>query len=190
MARSQVARQPDRPGDVDAARAAETESFLLDEVEEDRQRLGVGDLVGVVDGDALEVACDAALADALRDRGALGLELTVLEVVVHRRAHRVGDGDHDLATLLFERGAHSGERAAGADRADERVDVAVGLAPDLRPGRSVVGVAVRKVVPLVRVEDAVRLALRALGREPLGDVDVVVRVAIRNRRHLAQLGAA
>ena len=68
-------RQPDRAGDVDAGRAAQAQAFVLQQVEDDRQRLLVGDLVGVVDRRAFEIGGDAALADAFGDRGAFGLQL-------------------------------------------------------------------------------------------------------------------
>ena len=43
-------RQPDGAGNVDAGRAAEAQPFLLEQIEDDRQRFLVGDLAGVVDG--------------------------------------------------------------------------------------------------------------------------------------------
>ena len=72
VARPELARKPDRAGDVDPRRAAEQQALLDDEVEDDRQRLLVGDLVGDVDRRAFEIGGDAALADALGDRGARG----------------------------------------------------------------------------------------------------------------------
>jgi hypothetical protein len=41
--------QPDRAGDIDARRAAQAQAFMLEQVEDDRQRLLVGDLEGDVD---------------------------------------------------------------------------------------------------------------------------------------------
>ena len=84
VAGAEIARQPDRAGDVDAGRAAQAQALVLEEVEDDRQRLLVGDLVGDVDRDAFEVGGDAALADALGDRGALGLELARRVLAVER----------------------------------------------------------------------------------------------------------
>ena len=73
----------------------------------------------------------------------------------------------------IDRGA--GERAAGADRADEAVDLAVGLLPDFRPGREVMRLAVVEVVPLVGEEHAVLLGLAQLLGEAARDVLIVVR---------------
>ena len=46
-----------------------------DQVEDDRQRFLVGDLVGDVGRETFEIGGDAALADAFGDRAAFGLEL-------------------------------------------------------------------------------------------------------------------
>ena len=131
------------------------EALVLEQVEDDRQRLVVRDLEGAVDRRAFEIGGDAALADAFGDRGAFGLELAGRVVGVERRAHRIGERDLDVGVALLERHADAGERAAGADRADEAVDLAVGLPPDLRAGRLVVGLAVGDVVELVGPDRAV-----------------------------------
>jgi hypothetical protein len=73
----------------------------LRQPEDDRQRLGVRDLVRVVDRRAFDVLRHPAEADALGDRAALGFQLAMLEPVIHRRAHRVGRGDSHLAVLFF-----------------------------------------------------------------------------------------
>ena len=91
--------------------------------------------------------------------------------------------------MLQER-ADAGERAARADGADEAVDLAVGLLPDLGPRARRVAVAVRVVVPLVRVQHAVLLGRLELLRRACSDVHVVVRVLVRHGGHLAELGAA
>ena len=78
MARAQFLGEPDRAGDVDARRAAEQQALMLGQVEDDRQRLFVGDLIGEIDRRALEIGGDAALADALGDRRALALQRAVL----------------------------------------------------------------------------------------------------------------
>src|SRR5438046_8944021 len=59
--RAEVLRQADRAGDVDAARAAKAQAFLLEETEDQRQGLGAGALVGGIDRRAL-----ANLRDAVR----------------------------------------------------------------------------------------------------------------------------
>ena len=92
----ELARQPDRAGDVDAGRAAEAQALLLDQVEDDRQRFLVGDLAGEVGREAFEVGGDAALADAFGDRAALGLEHALGVEAVERRAQRIGERDLDV----------------------------------------------------------------------------------------------
>ena len=163
---------------------------MLEQVEDDRHGLLVGDLIGDVDRRALEILRDAALADALGDRRALGLELAGRVVAVERGAHRIGDGDLRLTLALFERDADARERPAGADRAHEAVDLALGLRPDLRPGGLDVALAVGDVVELVRPDRAMRLRLVELLGEPTGDLHVIVRIGIGHRRHLDQLRPA
>ena len=85
----ELAGEADGAGDVDARRAAEARGPLRQKVEDDRHRLVVRDLVGAVDRRAFEVGGDPALADALGDRGALGLQLAGR--VVGDRAPRPSD---------------------------------------------------------------------------------------------------
>ena len=126
----ELARQPDRAGDVDAGRAAEAQALLLDQVEDDRQRLLVGDLPGEVGREAFEIGGDAALPDAFGDRAAFGLEHAVGVEAVERRAQRIGERDLHVRVLrLAAPIADAGQRAAGADRRDEAVDLAVRSAP-------------------------------------------------------------
>src|SRR5205814_4673697 len=92
-----------------------------------------------------------------------------------------------LLHLAQERG-NAGKRAAGADRADEAVDLAVGLLPDFRTGRDVMRAAVIEIIPLIGKDDAVRLILAQLIGEAAADVLVIVRVAVGGRRYLDQFG--
>ena len=92
---------------------------------------------GDVEREAFEVGGDAALADAFGDRAALGLELAGR--VVSCRAPRPADRRARSSTSGFcalSAIGDAGQRAAGADRADEAVDLAAGLLPDLRAGRA------------------------------------------------------
>src|SRR5690606_15267909 len=66
--RSEVPCEPDRAGDVHARRGTDTETFFDQKVEDDGQRLAVGDLEGDVDRSAFQIAGDAALADPFGDR--------------------------------------------------------------------------------------------------------------------------
>ena len=69
------------------------------------------------------------------------------------------------------------------------VNLAAGLLPDFRAGRNVMCLRVVQVVPLIGKQDAVRLGLaKLIGKAP-GDVLVVVRIAVGQRRHLDELGA-
>ncbi len=94
----------------------------------------------------------------------------VVKYGVHRGAVGVGDGDLDVLVALLQRHRDAAQRAAGADRADEAVDLAVGLLPDLRAGGAVVALAVGDVVELVGPDHAVRVARpsapRPSGRRP------------------------
>jgi hypothetical protein len=53
----------------------------------------------------------------------------VREQLVHRSPARVGAADDDVLLFLAQELAGAGERAAGADRADEAVDLAVNSTP-------------------------------------------------------------
>ena len=90
----------------------------------------------------------------------------------------------------FRKAAGASQRSAGADRADEAVDLAAGLLPDFRAGRIVMRLGIVEIVPLVGKQHAVRLGLAKLIGQPLGDMLIVVRVGVRQRRHLDQFGAA
>src|SRR5262249_19317634 len=102
VAGAELAREPNRAGHVDRTRPSEAEPLLAEQIEQDGERFGVRDLVGLVHGRALEVARDAPLPDPLGDGAALALELAVREPVVHRGAHRIRAGDPDVAALLLQ----------------------------------------------------------------------------------------
>ena len=70
----------------------EAQPLMLEQVEQHRHRFVVGDVEGGVDRQALEVGGDPALADALGDRAALGLELAAScsSCRARRRAGRRG----------------------------------------------------------------------------------------------------
>src|SRR5271170_1353094 len=175
---------------VDAGRPTEAKSFVLEQVKNDRYCFVVGNLIGGVDRRAFEIFGDAALADAFGDRGTLGLERASRVVAVKRGAHRIGERGARRAIESLQRHRDAGERAAGADGADEAVDLAVGLPPDFRPRRFDVTLTVGDVVELVRPDRAVLFGLRQLFSEPAGKLHVVVGVGIWNGRHLDQFGAA
>src|SRR5581483_6646286 len=64
-----------------------------------------------------------------------------------------------------------------------------GLRPDLRPGGRVVAVAIGDVVELLSPDRAVGLGARELFGEALGNVNVIVRILVGNRRDLVEAGA-
>ena len=164
---------------------------MLEQVEDERQRFFVGNEIGLVDFQSVDDRSDAAEPDAFGDRAAFGRRcLAVLEQMVHRRAARIGDTDDDVLFLLAQECRRARDRAAGADRADEAVDLAAAFFPDLRPGRDVVRLAVVEIVPLVGEDHAVLFGLLELLGEPSPDMLIVVRVGVGRRRHLDQLGAA
>src|SRR5215475_6218090 len=173
MSGTELLRDPDRAGDVDAGRAADHQTLFAEQIEDDRQRLVIGHLQRVVDRRTLQVLGDAALTDPLGDRVALGPQLAVLVVVVQRRAEWIGEYDAHRRLALLQGQADAAERAAGADRRDERVDRTAGLLPDLRSGGLIVRTPVGEVVELVGPDGAAGLALRQLRGQPLRDAHVV-----------------
>src|SRR3546814_19573802 len=106
----------------------------------------VGNLDRRVHREALEIGSDAALADALADRAALGLQRAVGVVVVERRAQGIGEADDEALLALPECLGDPAQGAAGPSRADEGVDLTDGLLPDLRHVRPVNVAAVGYVV--------------------------------------------
>ena len=70
------------------------------------------------------------------------------------RALGVGADDHDVRRVLLEVAADAGDRAARADRDDDRVDLAARLLEDLGPRHLVVRLRVRHVRVLVGLEAA------------------------------------
>src|SRR5690606_7809473 len=90
---------------------------------------------------------------------------------VHRPLGVGADHLHPAAGDLLEVPAGAADRPAGADAGDEVGHLALGLLPDLRPGRAVVAGRVVRVGVLVRLPRA-----GDLPGEPVGDRVVRVRV--------------
>src|SRR5262249_45610882 len=133
FAGSKLLRQPDGAGDIDSGGAAEAEALMLEQVENEGQRFLVGYQVGFVDFQSVDDRRDAAKADAFGYGAAFGrFCLAILEQMVHRRPARIGDADDDVLVLFPEEGGDAGNGAAGADRANEAVDMAIAIVPDLR----------------------------------------------------------
>src|SRR5437660_10187272 len=97
---------------------------------------------------------------------------------------RIGAGVDDARVLFLQVAAGAGQRAAGADRADEAVDLAAGLLPDLRAGRVVMRLAVVEIVALDGEQDAVRLGLAKLRCQASPDTLDVPRSGVVQLQHL------
>ena len=82
------------------------------------------------------------------------LQLAAAVVTEQCGAGRIGQCDLDPRFAAAQGHCHPGERAAGACGADERIDLAVGLPPDLGAGRLHVSLAVGDVVELLRPDRA------------------------------------
>src|SRR6185369_12149084 len=162
---------------------------MLQQIEDDRNRFRVFDQVGPIDAQPFQISGDAALPYALGDGGALSLQLTGRVVAVERSPRRVGKANHYIGFALTQGPSHAGQCPAGSNRADESIDLAVGLAPDLRTCGAVVTVSVRNIVELVGPDGAIRFALRQLFGKPPRYMDVVLRIFVRHRGHLTKLGA-
>ena len=124
---------PHRAGDVDPGRAAHHQPLVLGEIEDRSQHLLVGDAVGVVDLQPLEVGGDAALADAFADRGSLGLQLAVRVVLVERRPP---GSARPMATsgLRSRRAMATPASVPPVPTAQMKPSTPGGLRPDLRAG--------------------------------------------------------
>jgi hypothetical protein len=135
---------------IDARRAAEQQAFLAQQPVHEVHGLRIRDAQRIVDGCAFEIRGHAAGADALGDRrAAVGLQLAVLEVVIQRAARRIDQHDANRAGFRFEIARDARQRAAGAGGGAKRVDLAVGVAPDLRARRFEMRVAIGGIVELI-----------------------------------------
>ncbi len=144
-----------------------------------------------VDRRAFEVRGDPALADALGDGGARRLELA--RSCSSCRARRPSDRQGRSRTCglrCLEGHADAGERAARADGADEAIDLAVRLVPDLGSGRLDMGAARFATLSnwFAQIAPFGSVAVELLG-EAARDLHVVVRVGIGHGRDLDELRA-
>src|SRR5215467_7540848 len=174
MAGAKLLGEPNCTGHIDARGAAEAKAFVLQQVENHRHRLLVGDLIRDVDWHAFEILCDAALTDPLGDRGAFGFQSPGRVVAVERRPFGVGETNFDVLVALLQRQGDASERSTSAYRANETVDLAVSLLPDLLARRSEVPVTIGDVVELIGPDGAVLFSAREFSREPAGDLHIVV----------------
>src|SRR5215470_232775 len=150
-----LTRGPDRGPRGDAGEDA----LLACEPARPRRRVLVlyGD--DAIDDRAIQNARDEGGADALdpvRSRRTSG---------EHRRLRRLDGDEDDSRNLLLEHLADAGQRAAGSDAGDERVQAASHGAQDLQRGRATVDGGIRGVLKLLRHEIAGMLAHQLFGRE-------------------------
>src|SRR5439155_24749022 len=141
-----------------------------------------GDPPGDQEGDAvvdLYYPIDQLEVDRPRDEVFTDpLDLVRLRVLARvERPVRVGPHRHHRRLLLLQEAGDAGHGATGAEAGNDHVDLAVGLRPDFRAGRFVVGLRVGLVEVLVRLKGA-----RDLVTEPLGDRVVALRRIAWNRR--------
>ena len=108
---------------------------------------------------------------------------------VERGTARIGNADLDVRIVGFERVGHTAQRAAGADCADEAVQLAVGLLPDFLCRGLGVEVAVGGIVELVGPDGTVRFAGIHLLGQHTGIAGVMIGVGIGDGIDLDQLGA-
>ena len=79
---------------VDAAGAAEEQTFVAQQAIDGAHALDVGHMQRVVDRRAFEIRGDAADADAFGDRARAGrLQLAIAQPVIQRAALRIGERD-------------------------------------------------------------------------------------------------
>ena len=149
-------------GEGEAARAADEDPLVLDDPAGSGERLGIADPIPLVDDVLLERRWVEVLTNALHEVG--------VDVARVDRADGVGTDHLDVRVLRLEVAADAGRGAASADAADERVDLAVCLSPDLRTRRHDVRLRVRLVVVLVRLD------VVGAGRELVGHRVVRARV--------------
>ena len=138
-----------------AGRPADEDALLASELPRGHEALAIGDLDELVDHLAVERARPEVLADAL--------DLVRRDLAAVDRPLRVGADHANRGVLLLQVLADPGDRAAGADAGDERGDPAVGLPPDLRARRPVVGLGVARVEVLVRLKSPGNLPGQAVG---------------------------
>ena len=161
-----VARDADRRRDVDAGAAADRDALVQQQVEDLLQRLGV-EAPACASSIGARLArlpgARGALADALGDGVALGLQLAGLHPGVERRCPSGRPARCARGLLRLQRRADAGQRAAGAAGAGEGVDAPAGLRPR-SPGPS----SPHGSAALARLSNWFAQSARSSGRELLG----------------------
>src|SRR5215217_6185609 len=130
MSGAEVARKTDGAGNVDSARSADANSFLINEIENQLNGLGIGNLIGEIRRKAFKVGGDSALTDPFGDRAAGRGQFAMGIEVIERGTLRVGNADLDVRVLRLQSLRYAGKCAAGTDGADKTIHLAVRIAPD------------------------------------------------------------
>src|SRR6185437_15197874 len=123
------------------------------------------------------------------DRVAGGAQFAGGVIAKERRPLWIGKADFDTRDPGAQSLGHAAKRAAGADRADEAVDLAARRGDDLWSGGFDMRLPVGDVVELVGPDRAVGQLLRQLRGEPARQLDVVVGVFIGLGRPFDEIGA-
>ena len=189
LARPEIARHTHRACNVDRARTTEAEAFVFEQVKDVGQGLGIGDTIGQVDLEPFEIGGDPPLADALGDRIAFGLQRAIGVILVERCAFRVGKANLDIWIARAQRLGNARQRTTRTDRGDKPVDPAVGLVPDFGARGFDMRTFVRDIVELVGPHGAFRELAIELFSQPPRNLDVIVGVLVRLRRHFDELRA-
>ena len=129
MAGAKLSCEPDRASDIDSGRSPDAEPLFLDQIENNRKRFLVRHLIGKVRLEPFKVGRDAALANALSDRVAFGLELTVSVVTEESRTTRIGKCNFYGIALLAQTRSNTSQRSTATDGCNEPIALAAGLLP-------------------------------------------------------------
>jgi len=173
-----------RSGEIDARGQTQKQTLLAQQLVQDRQRRLIFNPVGAVNDNAGQILRHARLPDAFGEGITVaGVRVAMGKPGPHRGAVwiRANRGDPGIALLQIQR--HAGQGAARAHRRNKRADGALGLLPNFRPGRAIMGQPVRGIVKLIRPEPAV------LFGEPAGDVVVIAGLTVRFFGHGNDFGA-
>src|SRR5215207_6056570 len=115
VSRPEMLRKTDRACHIDTGRTAQAQAFLLQQIEDDRNRLLVRDLESHIRLKSFQILGNPTLANALRDRRSLCLQLAPRIVIVKGSSHRVSETNGTLGVTLLEGDADPGQRASRPD---------------------------------------------------------------------------
>ncbi len=182
LARAELLGDLERAVHGGAAGSACEDAFLARETARGKEGILVRDLLHLVDDRHVQRADHEIVANALDPVDARLARAALVKLVVVDAAYGIGADNANfsagLGCFLLQVLAGTGNRATGADAADEAVDLPVRVLPDLRARGQVVGLGIVHVVILIGVE-----AAGCLPRNALGDLHVALRMV------MGQIGA-